>query len=347
MAVSRANSRIAALVSSIRVVPTGKDLILAAGLTVAGVVAVDLVLLLVDRIGRCRNAIETQRHRARLRAEQQEQIVLSDGVERSAEDERRYRHIVLPGSGISILLCSDARAEKRAAAAMCVDGAGARTAPSELVGLAHYLEHMLFLGSKKYPDESHYKKVVALHNGRCNASTAPEKTVYHFEVDVSGLEATLDIFAQFFVGEPLMDAGAAERELNAVTAEDSRNRINDDRRKRMVIQHTVADKRAGSQTWAKFGTGNASTLDAAAAARASCAVRQALLAYRERFYRTDKMSLALVSASSLDELEALVLRLFGGESQPRRSPSPCESPSSRGSPSPHGCVASAGRSPRP
>ena len=242
---------------------------------------------------------------------QPQQVVFADGVERSVEDERRYRHITLPSSGISILLCSDARAEKRAAAAMCVEGAGARTAPKELVGLAHYLEHMLFLGSKKYLSESHYKKVVALHNGRCNASTAPEKTVYHFEVDATGLEDVLDIFAQFFVGEPLLDEGAAERELNAVTAEDARNRINDDRRKRMVVQHTVPDKRVGTHTWAKFGTGNKDTLGPAAAAAAGGAVRPALLAYRERFYRLDHMSLALVSAASLDELEALARKIFG------------------------------------
>ena len=107
--------------------------------------------------------------------------VYADGVERSVEDARRYRLVDLAG-GIRALIVCDPQAEKRATAAMCVDRAGARTAPASLVGLAHYLEHMLFLGSAKYPLESHYKKQVALHNGRCNASTAPEDTVFYFEV---------------------------------------------------------------------------------------------------------------------------------------------------------------------
>ena len=172
-------------------------------------------------------------------------VVADGGVARSVEDERRYRHLVLP-SGIGVLLVCDRRAEQRAAAAVCVAGAGARTSPTALPGLAHYLEHMLFLGSRKYPAESHYKKTVALHNGRCNASTSPEDTIFHFEVDATGFAATLDIFAQFFVGEPLLDPSAAERELNAVTAEDSRNRISDDRRLRMVLQHTVAARERGA-----------------------------------------------------------------------------------------------------
>ena len=31
--------------------------------------------------------------------------------------------------------------------------------PQELPGLAHFCEHMLFLGTKKYPEENEYNKV--------------------------------------------------------------------------------------------------------------------------------------------------------------------------------------------
>ena len=125
-------------------------------------------------------------------------IVISGGVEKSVEDDRQYHWCTLPKTGITVLCVCDPRAEQRAAAAMCVADAGARTAPESLPGLAHFLEHMLvrlanrpdepanwsppacllstpqFLGSAKYPDEAQYKKAVALHNGRCNAATAPE-----------------------------------------------------------------------------------------------------------------------------------------------------------------------------
>ena len=32
--------------------------------------------------------------------------------------------------------------------------------PDNLLGLAHFCEHMLFLGTKKYPDEAEYNKVL-------------------------------------------------------------------------------------------------------------------------------------------------------------------------------------------
>ena len=42
---------------------------------------------------------------------------------------------------------------KKAAAAVAV-GVGSLCDPLEMQGLAHYLEHMLFMGSEKYPDEN-------------------------------------------------------------------------------------------------------------------------------------------------------------------------------------------------
>lgn len=38
-------------------------------------------------------------------------------------------------------------------------------------GLSHYLEHMLFMGSKKYPDENEYDSYLTKHGGASNAFT--------------------------------------------------------------------------------------------------------------------------------------------------------------------------------
>lgn len=40
-----------------------------------------------------------------------------------------------------------------------------------LQGLSHYLEHMLFMGSKKYPDENEYDSFLTKHGGASNAFT--------------------------------------------------------------------------------------------------------------------------------------------------------------------------------
>ncbi len=38
-------------------------------------------------------------------------------------------------------------------------------------GLSHYLEHMLFMGSEKYPDENEYDAFLTAHGGSSNAMT--------------------------------------------------------------------------------------------------------------------------------------------------------------------------------
>ena len=71
---------------------------------------------------------------------------------------------------------------------------------------------MLFLGSTKFPEESAYKKFLAAHGGRSNASTSMEATTYHFEVLQPHLAGALDIFAQFFIA-PLFTESATDLSL--------------------------------------------------------------------------------------------------------------------------------------
>jgi hypothetical protein len=50
-------------------------------------------------------------------------------------------------------------------------GVGSFTDPAEMPGLAHYLEHMLFMGSDKYPKENEYDTYLNNHGGSSNAYT--------------------------------------------------------------------------------------------------------------------------------------------------------------------------------
>lgn len=61
-----------------------------------------------------------------------------------------------------------------------------------LPGLAHFLEHMLFFGSKKYPKKTDYTEYVEGHGGTFNAFTALDETVYFFTVSSEFLLPTLD-----------------------------------------------------------------------------------------------------------------------------------------------------------
>ena len=49
-------------------------------------------------------------------------------------------------------------------------------------GLAHFLEHMIFMGSSKYPDENGLMDFIKNHGGSTNAYTDRIETNYYFEV---------------------------------------------------------------------------------------------------------------------------------------------------------------------
>ena len=70
---------------------------------------------------------------------------------------------------------------KKSAAGLCI-GMGCFSDPMELQGLAHFLEHMVFMGSKKYPSENEFDKFVSDHGGFDNAHTDCENTTFYFEV---------------------------------------------------------------------------------------------------------------------------------------------------------------------
>jgi insulysin len=90
--------------------------------------------------------------------------------------------------------------------------------PKDFYGTAHFLEHMLFMGTEKYPDENEFSEYIKNNGGYNNAFTSLTETNYHFETSNTGFERALDIFAQFFIA-PLLGDSQAEREMKAVDSE--------------------------------------------------------------------------------------------------------------------------------
>ena len=81
-------------------------------------------------------------------------------LKKSADDQRLYRGLNL-NNGLKVVLVSDPTTDK-ASAALDVH-VGHMSDPWELPGLAHFLEHMLFLGTEKYPDENEYNQFLSQH----------------------------------------------------------------------------------------------------------------------------------------------------------------------------------------
>ena len=127
------------------------------------------------------------------------------------------------GNGLEALLISDATLDK-AAVSLSV-GVGHLSDPDDLPGLAHFCEHMLFLGTAPFPDEAGYKLHLSQNSGSANAFTSLDETNYHLSVHplaIPGESGTLARHASFFIS-PLFLASCTERELKAVDSEFRRN----------------------------------------------------------------------------------------------------------------------------
>lgn len=227
----------------------------------------------------------------------------------SPYDQHAYRFLQFD-SGLKILLVSDPLAEK-AAASMNVN-AGSLHEPDAWPGLAHFLEHMLFLGTADFPEPDGYQQLISEQGGSYNAFTASRDTNYFFDIQPAAFDAALARFSRFFV-DPLLNEDYLQREVNAVDAEWSGTLQNDGRRFFDVLRTALNPDHPAS----RFSAGNRSTLNIH-----DPALREALLDYHQRFYVAELMSLALVGPQSLDELESLARQHFSDLRQAEQDQAP-------------------------
>ncbi|XP_054428891.1 nardilysin isoform X2 [Pteronotus mesoamericanus] len=193
--------------------------------------------------------------------------------------------------------------EKQSAAALCV-GVGSFADPDDLPGLAHFLEHMVFMGSLKYPDENGFDAFLKKHGGSDNASTDCERTVFQFDVQRKYFKEALDRWAQFFI-HPLMIRDAIDREVEAVDSEYQLARPSDANRKEMLFGSLA---RPG-HPMGKFFWGNAETLKHEPK-KNNIDTYTRLRDFWMHYYSAHYMTLVVQSKETLDTLEKWVTEIF-------------------------------------
>ncbi|AYU81528.1 phosphoglycan beta 1,3 galactosyltransferase 5 [Leishmania donovani] len=209
----------------------------------------------------------------------------------------KYSGYVL-SNGVKCVIVQDANA-KMPAAAMCIR-AGQLNDPVELPGLAHFCEHMLFMGTEKFPKEDEFDSFVSKASGLTNAFTEDCDTVYYFSVSDGSLEGALERFVEFFAS-PSFSAGAVAREVNAVHSEDEKNHNSDYWRLDELIRDFCNPKHPRS----RYGNGNLTTLRDEPQRR-GIDVRESLKTFHSRYYLADGATIVVVSMRSADEVLSLI-----------------------------------------
>jgi protease-3 len=127
----------------------------------------------------CSNVVSKAPEVAAVLPEPQQEIV------KSPNDKRLYKSIILDNQ-LEVVLVSDPSIEK-SAAALSVK-VGSFQEPKEFGGLAHYLEHMLFLGTLSHPEVGDYSEFVSRNGGTQNAYTQLDHTNYMMAVNNDAFE---------------------------------------------------------------------------------------------------------------------------------------------------------------
>jgi insulysin len=265
--------------------------------------------------------------------------VLADGDDfvKPTLDTRDYRSILLPNN-LQALLVSDPLTDVEAGAVHIK--AGHFNDPDDRAGLAHFNEHMLFLGTEKYPKENDFETYVGKNGGNTNAYTDMEDTNYYFSVapldygDGDGedeeemedegegedgsvsqaLRGGLDRFAQFFIS-PLFSESSVERELRAIDSEHLNSFTSESWRNYQLLKSSCDQ----SHPFAKFGCGNYNTLTNGGNITGEDAVSSggsspvpALKKFWNEKYVSENMKVCVVGRASLDELQKVVEESFAG-----------------------------------
>jgi len=215
-------------------------------------------------------------------------------LKKHPDDESASRSFVLE-NGLKVLVVSDPKFNVSAASLEVQ--VGSLMDPKGRQGLAHFLEHMLFLGTGKFPDVEEFPQYLERHGGYQNAFTAEDHSNYHLEVQHDAFEGALDRFSHFFI-DPLFSPEYIQREINAVHSEHQKNLEQDGWRQMQLLRSFYRKDHPANH----FSTGNEETLKGV--------TQEEFKRFYNTYYSANRMSLVLLSDKDLDELESMTREYF-------------------------------------
>ena len=221
--------------------------------------------------------------------------VVDHSVIKSPNDKNEYYYDMLP-NGLRYILVSNKDIDKSAVSLDVYIGSADE--PNEYPGLAHCLEHIIFLGTKKYPNASEFDNFLNLNSGFSNANTSLDHTNFHYEICHEQLEKSIDMFSEFFI-EPLFSEEFLNKELNAIESEFKADYRDDSTR---LLTLFVFEGYKNSH-FNKFINGNLGTLQ-------KPEIREKVIEFYNEKYDPSMMSLCVFSNKGIEELDNLVKKYF-------------------------------------
>ena len=165
-------------------------------------------------------------------------------------------------------------------------------------GIAHLLEHMCFITSKKYKTKGYIHNKALEFGGYTNAYTDDIHTVYYYEIFTKHLEEMIEIFADFLFNSELKEEYILD-EMKNVDSEHKKN-LNNDGFRVYNIEHLIADKKS---PYNGFFTGSLDTLN-------KKDIREKMLKFYKKYYVPNNISLCIISDTEIDKIDKIIKKHF-------------------------------------
>ena len=211
---------------------------------------------------------------------------------KSPNDNRDYFTYKIPQNKMDIFLIHDKDADISCASMIVKVG----YMQDEISGLAHFLEHMLFSGTVKYPKEGEFMNYIEKNGGQTNAMTAHSYTCYYYTIRTECFEKSLDMFGNFFIS-PLLDPHSVEREKKAVNSEHLKNVHNDTWRIHELLLTSCY------LPYSKFGTGSDKTLNVSN-------IDKLVKDFYLKYYSSDLMTLCIITKLEIPIIKNIIDNIF-------------------------------------
>ena len=95
---------------------------------------------------------------------------------------------------------------------------GSGNEPKEFHGIAHLLEHVIFLGCEEFPDQESFSQFISNNGGTDNGQTTLDYTLFTFNIENDHLSEALYRFSRL-LKHPLFPEDGIMKELKAVNNE--------------------------------------------------------------------------------------------------------------------------------
>lgn len=210
--------------------------------------------------------------------------IMAINIEKSENDTRNYIYKKLKNN-LEIVIITD-NDETLCGACLNVNIGSAK---EPIHGLAHFLEHMLFMGSKKYPNSNNFMSSINKSGGSTNAYTSDSDTNYYFVCSTETYLTNLDKFGNFLVN-PLLSKKHINKEISNVNSESNKNIVDNGWLNREIIKTLFYEDHPLNH----YTAGTTETLTIPN-------IYEKLTEFKKQFYIAERMSLVLFVNNKIDQ----------------------------------------------